>query len=112
MHQAPIHCTEIAKEQIQKQLQNYKSETGLSAYVQISIKPQGCSGLSYEMDFAIKPEEKDYILEDLKIIIKANSLMLVMGTEIDYEFKDTSASFLFKNPAQKRSCHCGKAFYT
>ena len=107
----PIHITDEARKELQNQLAQYLNETGLKGYVLLSISHKGCSGLAYEMQFVVKPQEKDYILEDERICLKAESLMWLLGTVVDYEDEGVSAGFVFKNPHQKAKCHCGEAFY-
>lgn len=106
----PITITQNALGRVESILQDYFDETGLQGYLQISIVQKGCSGLSYNMEIVVAPDKKDLIIRD-NIAIKANSLMFLLGSEMDYEIKDTSAGFVFKNPNEKRNCHCGAAFY-
>ncbi len=108
---SPVHLTEKAIEIIKKKNREYELETGLESYIQLSIKHRGCSGLAYNMEFIIEPGEKDYKIKDIPLVLKADSLMWIMGTFIDYEDSGISSGFVFKNPYQKRSCHCGEAFY-
>lgn len=107
----PIHCTESAISQIQARISDYAARTGIDAMIQISIRHRGCSGLSYAMEFVTETSDKDYNILELKLSIKADSLMWTMGTCIDYRATDVSEGFVFINPHQKRECHCGEAFY-
>jgi iron-sulfur cluster assembly protein len=111
MSQALINCTEAAREKVSFRLSAYLEETGLKAYIQLSIKNKGCSGLAYHMEFCTSYEKKDYFIEELGLVVKADSLMWVMGTYMDYVDNEVSSGFVFTNPHQKRSCHCGEAFY-
>lgn len=107
----PIHITQEARTEVQKQLLEYEKETGLLGYIELSIRHRGCSGLSYEMQFIVKPQEKDYTIEDERLCLKSDSLMWLLGTVIDYEDEGVSAGFIFESPHQKGKCHCGQAFY-
>jgi len=108
---ALINCTEAAKKQVLSRLARYKRETGLDAYIRISIKHKGCSGLAYHMEYCSSYQEKDYLIEEYGLVLKADSLMWIMGTHMDYRDDEISSGFIFTSPHQKRSCHCGEAFY-
>ena len=108
---SPIKISDAALVQIQNTLDGYKEETGLDAYISLSIVHRGCSGLAYQMEFSTEIHEKDRFLKEYSIILRAASLMWLIGTLIDYEDTGISSGFIFKNPNQKRSCHCGEAFY-
>lgn len=108
---SPIHLTKKAILEIENLLKAYKDESGLEALVELSIRHRGCSGLAYNMEFVLHPAEKDYKIQDLPLVLKADSLMWIMGTFVDFEDNGVNAGFVFTNPHQKRSCHCGEAFY-
>lgn len=109
--QDPIHITEQAVKQINAEISQYKVNTGLDALISLSIKHRGCASLAYHMEFTSEPAAKDYVIDKWRILLKAESLMWMMGTVIDYQNDGTTSGFMFINPHQKRTCHCGEAFY-
>ena len=46
-----------------------------------------------------------------KIGIDGKSLLLLIGTEIDYIDDDIREEFIFKNPRAKNTCGCGESFH-
>jgi len=111
MGRSPIEISPEALHQIKHRLAEYKTESGLDAYIALSIVHRGCSGLAYQMEYSTEVDPKDHVVGECSIVLKAASLMWLLGTFIDYEDTGINAGFLFKNPNQKRSCHCGEAFY-
>jgi len=106
----PLLITQNAVEKIEQILAEYYAETGLNGYLQVSVVQKGCSGLSYNMEVVHEVDKKDLLVHN-RVVLKASSLMYLLGSQIDYEVQDTSSGFVFKNPNEKRNCHCGAAFY-
>lgn len=106
-----VKCSKNACKQLLSRVQKYKEDSGLDAYICLYVSEQGCSGMAYEMEFVIKPDPKDHVLEECKLCIRADSIMWILGCNIDYEVTNLEEGFVFNNPQQKQSCHCGKAFY-
>lgn len=82
------------------------------AALRLGIKPTGCSGSSYVVDFAddINPDDQVFESQGVKIVVDAKSLVLVDGTEIDYARQGLSEGFRFSNPNEKARCGCGESF--
>lgn len=106
-----VTCSEKAKQEIAKALIGYKNESGLDAYIALFVAQRGCSGMAYEMEFVCKPHAKDYVLDDCRLCVRADSIFWLLNTHIDHEDTDLGSSFKFSNPKNKKSCHCGEAFY-
>jgi iron-sulfur cluster assembly accessory protein len=82
-------------------------------YISFSIKSGGCSGFEYNLKPCnLEPSKLDEIAEykDLKIKIDGDSLLHLLGTEIDWEDNIMGQRFIFKNPNAEFSCGCGKSF--
>lgn len=104
-------CSDIAKDKIQQAIDDYKNESGLDVCIRLFVAERGCSGMAYEMEFICTPDICDAQVEDLKLYIKADSIMWLLGAHIDYEDTELTSGFKFINPQNKKSCHCGEAFY-
>ncbi len=79
--------------------------------LRVRVMGGGCSGYQYEMAFDT-PREGDRVIEQegVKVVIDPKSLLLLAGTEIDYQDGLTGAGFAIKNPNAKGSCGCGQSF--
>lgn len=78
----------------------------------IAVKGGGCSGLSYTMDWAEGPREKDRVFEKdgVRVFIDGKSLLYVSGSELVYEQTLMSSMFKVQNPNVKSVCGCGESF--
>jgi len=106
-----IKVSEIAK----KRILNMMGEEGYnpqSDFVRVGVKSGGCSGLSYELKFDNKKNEKDSIFEDnnVKIIVEKKSILYLAGTTLEYEGGLNGKGFVFNNPNAQRTCGCGESF--
>ena len=45
------------------------------------------------------------------MILDNRSLMLLIGTEVDYVTDDIREEFVFRNPKAKGNCGCGESFH-
>lgn len=80
--------------------------------IKLSVKPTGCSGYSYMMDFAseIGPGDEVVDIDGVRLVVDPNAVMYVLGTEIDFREDRLGAQFVFTNPNEKSRCGCGESF--
>jgi iron-sulfur cluster assembly protein len=104
-----IEIKESAAQRIQKLL----AERGTpDAGLRIRVKGGGCSGLSYDMEFADTPKEKDRVFEGfgVKIFIDPKSYIFLVGTVLEYHTGLLESGFKLHNPNVAKSCSCGESF--
>lgn len=84
---------------------------GDKPYLRVGVKNGGCAGMEYTMDYAETPDKYDEIIEDkgVQIIIAANAVLFLIGTEIDVETTKFHTKFTFRNPNQTDACGCGES---
>jgi iron-sulfur cluster assembly protein len=101
--------TDSAVRQLRKLLDNRGTP---NAGLRIAVKGGGCSGLSYLMDWAEGPREKDRIFErdGVRVFIDGKSFLYLAGSELTYEQTLMSAMFKVQNPNVKSVCGCGESF--
>jgi iron-sulfur cluster assembly protein len=103
-----IHLTENAA----KRARNYLSQHGPQAALRLDVKPTGCSGHSYIVDYAqaAGPDDQVFESQGIKIVVDRRKILLLDGTEIDYRREGLSEGFHFSNPNEKARCGCGESF--
>lgn len=84
---------------------------GDKAYLRVGVTNGGCAGMEYVLDYAEAPEAFDELVEDrgVRILVKADAVMFLLGSEIDYETTRLSSKFVFRNPNQTDACGCGES---
>ncbi|MEQ1617338.1 MAG: iron-sulfur cluster assembly accessory protein [Terricaulis sp.] len=80
-------------------------------YLRVGVKNGGCAGMEYVMDYAEAPEPFDELVEDkdVRILVKADAVLFLLGSEIDYETTRLASRFVFRNPNQTDACGCGES---
>lgn len=104
----PIKITSEAAEAIKSKIAAKDGAVGL----RLTIKSTGCSGNSYQMEYAMGEDAGDDVIEaaGAKLFIpKINSWML-FGMEIGYEEGQMGSGFTFTNPNETGRCGCGESF--
>jgi len=83
-----------------------------NAGLRIAVKGGGCSGLTYNMEWAEQPREKDKIFEKdgVRVFVDPKSYLYLIGTEIVYEETLMASGFKLQNPNAKAACGCGESF--
>jgi iron-sulfur cluster assembly protein len=80
--------------------------------LRLGVKGGGCSGLSYAIEFAAGPRERDniFIFDNVRVFIDPKSFVYLKGMTLDYEETLMRQGFNFLNPNSTRSCGCGSSF--
>jgi iron-sulfur cluster assembly protein len=76
------------------------------------VRRSGCNGWAYTIDYAdgVTPEDVVFEQGGVKVIVSADNLELVDGTEIDFIKDGLNEAFKFRNPNVKGECGCGESF--
>ncbi len=108
MEKNAITLTERAANHVKR----YLEKQGATAGLRVAVKPTGCSGFKYVVQSADKTTETDRIFEShgINIVIDANSLGMLDGTELDYVREGLNEGFRFNNPNVDQTCGCGESF--
>jgi iron-sulfur cluster assembly protein len=103
-----ITMTESAAKHIRNQIEKNGAGVGL----RLGVKKSGCSGFAYVLDIAQEVLENDTIFEShgAKLLVDAESLPFLEGTELEYVKEGLGHVFKFNNPNVKNQCGCGESF--
>jgi iron-sulfur cluster assembly accessory protein len=80
--------------------------------LRIGVKRAGCSGYMYELDVVDAAAAADQALafDGLTVLVDADAVPLLRGTEVDYVRNGLNASIRFRNPNAAAECGCGESF--
>lgn len=106
-----VEITEAAVFHIHEMMKNNGEE---QAFLRVSVKGGGCSGLTYGMGFDDKANEDDFKFEEfgLQILVSKEDAAILKGTVIDYKQSLMGGGFTIENPNAIASCGCGTSFRT
>jgi len=105
---ADIRLTDAARQRMQRQT----ADKGVAG-IRLGVRPAGCSGLEYVVDFCDAPEAGDHVLDfdGFSLFVDAESYEKALtGLVIDFEQDALSSAFVFRNPNKKGECGCGVSF--
>ena len=103
-----ISLSEAAAERVRTRLRSRGHGLGL----RVGVKPSGCSGYSYVVDYADEARTDDRVFESqgVKLFVDDASLAAIDGTHIDFVRQGLNESFRFDNPNVRAACGCGESF--
>lgn len=103
-----ISLTEAAAERVKSVLRSRGHGLGL----RLAVKPSGCSGFSYVLDYADEAKTDDLVFEEcgVKVYVDPASMSALDGTRIDFVRQGLNESFQFDNPNVEAQCGCGESF--
>ncbi|WP_053367584.1 HesB/IscA family protein [Bacillus sp. FJAT-27245] len=106
-----VNLTEAAALQIKDMMKQNEEE---GAFLRVSVKGGGCSGLSYGLGIDHEIGESDIQLEQfgIHILVDKESGPILNGTKIDYKESLMGGGFTIENPNAIASCGCGSSFRT
>ena len=106
-----ITFTEGGAEKVREFLSAQPEDAAAQAGLRVGVRGGGCSGFQYQLAFD-EQRDGDAIFEDhgLKILVDAQALPYVDGSQIDYVDSLQGAGFQVNNPNVVAACGCGSSF--
>jgi iron-sulfur cluster assembly protein len=103
----PIKLTETAAERVSE----FLAKEGRSV-LRLGVEKTGCSGWAYVVRLDDDILAGDSVFEDrgIRVVIDADSLPLLDGSEIDFSADGLNRTFQFRNPNATEECGCGESF--
>jgi len=103
-----LTVTPAAAARIRSVVAERKDATGL----RFGLKDGGCSGYTYDIDFAAAPEAEDVVVEreGARIYVHPLHVPMLEGSVLDYRRERFEEGFHVDNPHAKRTCGCGESF--
>ena len=103
-----ISLTESAASRVR----NYLETRGTGLGLRLGVTKTGCSGYSYVINYAEDITDADIVFEDkgIKVVVDADALPLIDGTEVDFVKSGLNEAFSFRNPNVTGECGCGESF--
>lgn len=81
--------------------------------LQVGLSNKGCGGYSYEFNWIEKTEVKtgdeQIILATGTLVIKADCILNLLGSTLDWKTDLFDSKFIWNNPLVKNTCGCGKS---
>ncbi len=108
-----ITVTDSAVQELKRLRSKYEKE-GSQPILRLGVKPSGCSGLSYVMNFEphSNPDDQTFDFGDIRVAVDPLSMTLIGGITVDFSEDLLGGGFRFKNPNAVASCGCGTSFAT
>jgi len=103
-----ISLTKSAAERIR----SYLEARGHGVGLRIGVQKTGCNGFAYIVNYADEVTEDDRVFHDhgVTVVVDAESLRLIDGTEVDFVKEGLNEAFRFLNPNVAGECGCGESF--
>ncbi|MFP6682707.1 MAG: iron-sulfur cluster assembly accessory protein [Gammaproteobacteria bacterium] len=103
-----VTLSERAAEHVSNYLRDETDAQGL----RLAVRTTGCSGYMYVVETAEKISDLDTVFESkgIQLVIDAESLKYLDGTNIDFTREGLNEGFKFENPNVKETCGCGESF--
>jgi len=95
-----------------ERVRSFLEKRGRGVGLRLGVKKTGCSGFAYVVNYADEVASGDVVFEDqgVRVIVDADSLRYVDGTEIDFVRQGLNEAFKFRNPNVRGECGCGESF--
>lgn len=103
-----ITLTESAQNNVRRKL----TARGRGQGIRIGVKPSGCNGFSYVLEYVDVPVLDDLVesFTDFSVYIDPDSLPFIRGMTVDYVRHGLNEGFEFRNELERAKCGCGESF--
>ena len=103
-----ISLSQLAAEKVKTQLERRGKGLG----IRVAVKTNGCSGLSYVIEYVdvLQPEDMSFVSHSVHIFVDPKSLTYLDGVEMDWVRNGLNEGFDFINPNERDRCGCGESF--
>ncbi len=93
-------------------VRTYLDARGAGVGLRLGVTQTGCSGYSYVINYADEVADSDVVFEDkgVTVVVDAEALKLIDGTEVDFVKNGLNEAFSFRNPNVTGECGCGESF--
>ena len=93
-------------------VRTFLAKRGHGVGLRVGVRRSGCNGWAYTIDYAdsVSAEDKIFEQDGVKVIVAADDLELIDGTEVDFIKEGLNEAFKFRNPNVKGECGCGESF--
>jgi len=103
-----ISLSQLAAEKVKTQLERRGKGLG----IRVAVKTNGCSGLSYVIEYvdALQTEDMSFVSHGVHIFVDPKSLAYLDGLTMDWVRNGLNEGFDFINPNERDRCGCGESF--
>ncbi|HEY8266522.1 MAG TPA: iron-sulfur cluster assembly accessory protein [Steroidobacteraceae bacterium] len=93
-------------------VRHFLAERGRGVGLRLAVRKTGCSGFAYVVNYAdaILPGDQVFDSQGVSVLVDADSLQLIDGTEVDFVRQGLNEAFRFRNPNVRGECGCGESF--
>ena len=95
-----------------QRVRSFLEKRGRGVGLRLGVRRSGCNGWAYTIDYADDVSPADIVFDQggVKVIVAADTLELIDGTEVDFVKEGLNEAFKFRNPNVKGECGCGESF--
>ena len=103
-----ISLSQLAAEKVKTQLERRGKGLG----IRVAVKTNGCSGLSYVIEYVdvLQTEDMSFVSHSVHIFVDPKSLAYLNGLTMDWIRNGLNEGFDFINPNERDRCGCGESF--
>ena len=105
----PITISDSAVKRITA-LRDQENQPG--AMLRVTVSGGGCAGFQYGFGFEQTANDDDIVVEKggVAVVVDPSSLMMLMGSQVDYVEDLIGSFFTLNNPNATSTCGCGTSF--
>jgi iron-sulfur cluster assembly accessory protein len=81
--------------------------------LRVRVTAGGCSGFTYELSFADRPDDDDVVVEatdGVRVLVDPRSAPIVQGSTLDFNDALLGGGLKMHNPQAVHECACGDSF--
>lgn len=91
---------------------NQMRHRGQGLGVRFGVKPSGCSGYQYVLEYVDQPDPEDLVIEQhgIRAFVDPRSMVFLQGMVVEFVRQGLNTGIEFQNPNVAGRCGCGESF--
>ena len=102
----------LVSEEAAAYVANQLAQRNKGVGIRLGVKPSGCSGMSYALEYAdaVRSDDVSFKQHGVDFVMAKDAVPFLQGAQLVIKQEGLNRGLEFENPNAKNPCGCGESF--